>query len=123
MSLLWWLWRWRQQTKTIDGQSHCNAVSQLLTNDVRVCADFEKFSAHAFSGDIPQAHPCRRKQSVSSVSDSEDRVASDSNAETEVDSENDQEMIELAWTQLSKFQQALRVEVHFYFISFSDISS
>ncbi len=83
----------------------------MLTNHVRFVTDFEKISAFAFNGDLPQV-PCEQNVPSASIpSDSDPEVQNDSNAETEPDSGNDQEMIELAQKQPSKFQEALTLEV------------
>ena len=60
---------------------------------------------------LPLSH---HNQHASSISNSKEKVTSDSNEETELGLENDEEMIELAKIQLSKFQQALEVKVLFF---------
>lgn len=91
-----------------------------------VVADFEKFSAYAFyageSNHIfpPNCHPHRDQSAppLSPPSDSENEAKSASDAETEPELDNDQEIIELAQRQPSKFQEVLRLEVCLFIIIF-----
>ncbi len=80
-----------------------------------VVADFEKLSAYAFYGESnhlfppnPHHHCDQSAPSLSAPSDSEDEVQKNaSDTETEPKLDNNQEIIELAQRQPSKFQEVL----------------
>jgi len=77
-------------------------------------SDFEKISVPAFYGELPHGPPprahCDQNAPANFLSsDSDTEAQNNSNADTEPD--DDQEMIELAQNQPSKFQEALRLEV------------
>jgi len=77
-------------------------------------SDFEKFSVPAFygklpHGPLPHAHCDQNAPANFLSSDSDTKAQNNSNADTEPD--NNQEMIELAQNQPSKFQEALRLKV------------
>jgi hypothetical protein len=94
-------------------KSNSPTLTPTLTNYVRF-ADFENFSVDAFYGALPQDPPPRIHRDQISPSgflssDADSDTQRNDNSDTEQD--NDQEMIELAQKQPSKFQEALRLEV------------